>query len=121
MGRLAELVKYINGRTGDGRMSAEVVIEIATNPNNRAADRLRAVEMLWDRTLGKPVDIQATLHVANAQAGATGGLAADILESLIRALPVGDTAAVSGDVVDVTPEPEPTGDIPASDPEKSSS
>lgn len=122
-GRLARLQEYIDTATLDGRITAKVVIDIATNEKARHADRLRAVEMLWDRTMGKALDIQATIAVGQGNGGTQSTLAADILESLIRSLPApADAKVIEGESVSHTDSHAPdtqAGIQHAQDPDKS--
>lgn len=94
--RINRLIEHIAVRTNDGRMAIDELCGIAQKPTARDADRIRAIEVLLDRMIGKPVDIQVTADLAGASSPHSG-LAADILEALIRQMPPKPAAT---DVVD---------------------
>jgi hypothetical protein len=117
-GSISELAAYARYKLEGGRKAVEGLLNIAET-GKREADRIRAWEVLMDRGFGKSVDVQVLAHITDDQASAREivGLSANVLEVLSRALNAqqakGGAALPAGDVVDVTPEPEPA---PADEP-----
>lgn len=113
-GRLKAMADFLAEKTHDGRRTLQILLDIAEDKKIRASDRLTAIDMIHNRMVGKPIDIQATIALNESAVAAQPTLAADILETLIRALP-----AASGNVVEGETVSDDTSLIPVADPTKS--
>jgi hypothetical protein len=106
--RVAKLANHIAEITSDGRILATQLFEIAQgrDHNARTADKIRAIEVLWERMAGKAIDVHAMVDLTDKRgAREHGTLAADLLEQLIRQLPAPGASAevVDGEVAGEQP------------------
>jgi hypothetical protein len=116
-GSIADLAAIARRALDNGAWGVEQLKKIVIY-GKRDADKIRALELLFDRGYGKSVDVQVLAHITENSNDPTqlAAISANALEMLSRALVArGGPALPAGEVVDVTPEPAPAA-LPADEP-----